>query len=186
MAKDALGHGSNSRGRKPIPGHPYHAKTDAELRYIIKDASEAEKATRGMSSYNPGSGKREDTAGKYSDQVNDAASVLAYRGRGGASDAPSDQLHSGTDKSAAAPVHDSMASMQASIERGHAMRSAGDGGHVPGFPAGGRRTGYNEHGSRHGYNPDAVNDAIASQNRSGRGKIGGKEASAIHRLLKGR
>lgn len=40
-------------------------------------------------------------------------------------------------------------------------------------------------GGRHGYNPDAVNKAIASSNRSGR-RIGGKEASAIHRLLKGR
>jgi hypothetical protein len=40
-------------------------------------------------------------------------------------------------------------------------------------------------GGRHGYNPDAVNKAIASSNRAGR-RIGGKEASAIHRLLKGR
>lgn len=38
---------------------------------------------------------------------------------------------------------------------------------------------------RHGYNADAVNNAIASSNRAGR-RIGGKEASAIHRLLKGR
>jgi hypothetical protein len=60
-------------------------------------------------------------------------------------------------KSAQAPVHDSMAN----------------------------KPGYNEHGSRHGYSPDAVNAAIASSNRAGR-RIGGKEASAIHRLLKGR
>lgn len=38
---------------------------------------------------------------------------------------------------------------------------------------------------RHGYNPDSVNKAIASSNRAGR-RIGGKEASAIHRLLRGR
>src|SRR5665647_722417 len=110
MAKDALGHGSDGRnggGAKPIPGHPYHAKTNDELRYIVKDASEAERATRGMSLYNPNSGKREDTAGKYSDQVNDAATVLAYRNRGGKSDAPSDVLASGP-KSAIVPVHDSM------------------------------------------------------------------------------
>jgi hypothetical protein len=35
------------------------------------------------------------------------------------------------------------------------------------------------------YNRAAVNDAIASSNRAGR-RIGGKEASAIHRVLKGR
>jgi len=34
------------------------------------------------------------------------------------------------------------------------------------------------------YNRDAVNNAIASSNRSGR-KIGGREASLIHRLLSG-
>ncbi len=83
--KDAKGHGSDRRGNSmPIPGHDYHTKSDAELRYIAKDASAAEQATRGMSSYNPNSGKREDTAGKYSDQLNNAASVLAYRARGGA------------------------------------------------------------------------------------------------------
>jgi len=42
---------------------------------------------------------------------------------------------------------------------------------------------YNEHGSRHGYNPSSVDKAIKN-NRTG--KIGGREASAIHRLLKGR
>lgn len=41
-------------------------------------------------------------------------------------------------------------------------------------------------GGRHGYNPEAVNNAISAQNRSGRGKIGGREASMIHALLKGR
>lgn len=116
--KDPLGHGSNPRGNrlaKPIPGHPYHKKTDAELRYIIKDASEAEQATRGMSMYNPNSGKREDTAGKYSDQVNDAASVLAYRDRGGARDGDAntvaaDALSSGGPKSAPPVTHDAMIS----------------------------------------------------------------------------
>jgi hypothetical protein len=39
--------------------------------------------------------------------------------------------------------------------------------------------------NRHGYNPIAVDKAIASSNRAGR-KIGGREASLIHRLLKGR
>lgn len=39
---------------------------------------------------------------------------------------------------------------------------------------------------RHGYNAQGVSRAISTHNRSGRGKIGKKEASTIHRLLKGR
>jgi hypothetical protein len=35
------------------------------------------------------------------------------------------------------------------------------------------------------YNQEAINKAIAASNRAGQ-KIGGAEASAIHRLLKGR
>ncbi len=31
---------------QPLPGHPYHGKTDAELRYIMKDAGEAARAMR--------------------------------------------------------------------------------------------------------------------------------------------
>jgi hypothetical protein len=38
--------------------------------------------------------------------------------------------------------------------------------------------------SGHNYNAGAVNAAIASSNRSGR-RIGGREASLIHRLLRG-
>lgn len=154
--KDALGHGSNGRSGsggppKPIPGHPYHKKSDTELRYIVKDASEAERATRGMSSYNPASGQREDTAGKYSDQINDASSVLGYRTRGGQRDYEPDAvaraaLASGSPKSAPVPTHD-------------------------GFVG------------RHGYNPESVSKAIAN-NRTG--KIGAREGSAIHRLLRGR
>jgi hypothetical protein len=40
--------------------------------------------------------------------------------------------------------------------------------------------------NRHGYDPTSVNLAIAAQNRSGRGRIGGRERKAIHALLKGR
>lgn len=165
--KDFKGHGSNGRGRKPLPGHAYHKKTNEQLRYVIKDASEAARSTRGMTSYNPSSGKREDTEGKYLDQVNDAATVLGYRDRTGAGPDNADAaaaLGQGHPKSEGVDTH---ASMTASIDRGHRMRMAGDGGHVP------------------GYNPSAVNDAISSSNRAGR-RIGGKEASAIHRLLKGR
>lgn len=98
--KDAKGHGSNGRGVfKPIPGHDYHKRSDAELRYIIKDAGEAASAAQSM-------GKLET---KYNDQVNDAATVIGYRDRGGKQDiAAADQLHSGTSKSDPAPTHDSM------------------------------------------------------------------------------
>jgi hypothetical protein len=126
--KDALGHGSNGSGRiaKPIPGHPFHGKTDAELRYIQKDASEAARNMRGMD---------DKAEGKYLDQVNDASTVLRYRDMGGKSDAPADKLASGS-KSDPVPTHDGAAGrsdLSASIARGHAMRSAGDGGYVPGF-----------------------------------------------------
>jgi len=57
---------------KPLKGHPYHEKTDAELHYIIKDAGEAsrlhDQMHRGTNKHN-----------KYADQVNDAATVLHYR-----------------------------------------------------------------------------------------------------------
>lgn len=73
MPKDARGHGSNSKGnslrRVPLPGHPYHAKSNDELHYIVKDAGEAGRAAEGM-------GKQEH---KYHDQVNDAHTVLGYR-----------------------------------------------------------------------------------------------------------
>lgn len=61
-------------GRKatPLKGHPYHEKSDDELHYIIKDAGEAARAGRGLSS-----------EGKYLDQVNDAATVLYHRRNGG-------------------------------------------------------------------------------------------------------
>lgn len=83
--KDAKGHGSNGRagGGMPIPGHDYHTKTNAQLQYIAKDAHDAAVATRGMSMYDPNSHTRQDTEGKYLDQMNNAASVLGYRARGG-------------------------------------------------------------------------------------------------------
>jgi hypothetical protein len=123
--KDAKGHGSSARGpggRKPIPDHPYHARTNDELRYIVKDASEAAKAAQSM-------GKLET---KYNDQVNDAATVLGYRARGGASDAPSDILHSGTSKSDAAPIHDSMAHGFSIGDRVHLGFGAKGGAGFPG------------------------------------------------------
>lgn len=54
----------------PLRGHPYHGKTNAELRYIIKDAGEAANAMRNISV---------DAENKYRDQVNDACTILHYR-----------------------------------------------------------------------------------------------------------
>ena len=63
---------------KPIPNSPYHKKSEAELRYIIKDASEARTAAESM-------GDRRGSW-KYSDQINDAVTVLNYRAMGGKAD----------------------------------------------------------------------------------------------------
>src|SRR5665647_669818 len=100
--KDAKGHGSEARGSggaMPIAGHPYHTKTNDELQYIAKDASEAARAQRGMSS-----------EGKYLDQVNDASTVLGYRARGGKdlsqSPATAVAAQHGIDTSHLAPGHD--------------------------------------------------------------------------------
>ena len=57
---------------RPIPTSPYHLKTHAELRYIIKDASEAARAMRGLNA---------DAEAKYLDQVSDAVTVLHYRSK---------------------------------------------------------------------------------------------------------
>lgn len=54
----------------PLDGHPYHGKSDEELRYIMKDAGEAARAMKGV---NPAA------EAKYLDQVNDAATVLYHR-----------------------------------------------------------------------------------------------------------
>jgi hypothetical protein len=60
------------RVARPLKGHPYHAKSEAELRYILKDAGEAYAA---ISTFD------RDAANKYADQINDAATVLHYRAR---------------------------------------------------------------------------------------------------------
>lgn len=99
---------------------------------------------------------------KYLDQVNDATTVLGYRDRGGMSD-----HHWDKDANAASALKAS--SPKSAPAPVHEAQTKG--------------SSYNEHGSRHGYNPESVNSAIKN-NRTG--KIGRKEASAIHRLLKGR
>ena len=59
-----------TRVTKPLKGHPYHNKSDAELSYIIKDAKAAAEAMRGVS---------ETAEAKYLDQLNDAYTVCGYR-----------------------------------------------------------------------------------------------------------
>lgn len=54
----------------PLEGHAYHSKSDAQLHYIIKDASEAALCIRGHDRM---------AECKYLDQVNDACTVLNYR-----------------------------------------------------------------------------------------------------------
>lgn len=63
---------STTKPVMPIPGHPYHQKTDDQLRYIMKDAHAAAQA---MKDHSPSA------EAKYLDQVNDASSVLGYRMR---------------------------------------------------------------------------------------------------------
>lgn len=63
--------------RHPLEDHPYHKKSESELRYIMKDAGEAAQAMKGHSP------KAE---AKYLDQVNDAATVLNYRKTSGMPD----------------------------------------------------------------------------------------------------
>jgi hypothetical protein len=54
--------------KMPLAGHAYHKKTDAELKYIVKDAGESAKSLKGTKSEN-----------KYLDQMNDASTILHYR-----------------------------------------------------------------------------------------------------------
>lgn len=158
--KDALGHGSNSHeiidthnGNKVMSQHTSHRK--------------ALNATGKLEPTKDGQMPR----GGWRYQIRPIAQSATMTLDHGSQDAMArDKLASGP-KSAPAPIHDSM-SLSDSIARGHAMRTAGDGGHVSNF-------------GRHGYNPDSVNRAISASNRAGQ-KISGKQASAIHRLLKGR
>lgn len=59
---------------KPLKSHSYHAKSDAQLLYIIKDAGEAARAMRDVSY---------EAECKYLDQVNDASTIMNFRRGGG-------------------------------------------------------------------------------------------------------
>lgn len=58
----------------PLEGHPYHSKSEDQLKFIIKDAGEAAEAMRNHNST---------AESKYLDQVNDAVSVLHWRKKNG-------------------------------------------------------------------------------------------------------
>lgn len=59
-----------SKVAKPLKGHPYHGKTDDELRYIIQDATTAAANMRGFDAQ---------AEAKYADQINDACTILYWR-----------------------------------------------------------------------------------------------------------
>lgn len=61
--------------RQPLKGHAFHAKTDAELAFIVKDAAEAARAMQGHDPV---------AEGKYLDQVHDAHTIIMHRARYGA------------------------------------------------------------------------------------------------------
>ena len=63
--------------RYPLSGHAYHGKSDAELRFISKDAADAARAMKNHDA------KAE---AKYLDQVNDAATVQHWRKQHGMPD----------------------------------------------------------------------------------------------------
>lgn len=157
MAKDALGHGSDTRGMRLVKTHtvgPHSAK-------IYKASGESELTTK---TYRNGAYQSKNDY--HTDDMADAnGTAMSQLNRWAAQDvgkvsntAAASELASGS-KTPTIPVHDGMQANPPS--------------------------GYNEHGSRHGYNPQSTNDAIASSNRAGR-RIGGREATMIHRLLKGR
>jgi hypothetical protein len=174
--KDAKGHGSDTgtRGMRLIKTHvngPHSAK-------VYNNPEWGEKVVKFFDN-----GVYQSKADSHTADIADAHGTAQNQLKRYADRDAAASLHSGTSKSAPAPTHDAMA---VSDRVNRAIQNSPTGS-ISGREAHNvSRPGYNEHGSRHGYNPDSVNSAIAAQNRSGRGKIGGREASAIHRLLKGR
>jgi predicted RNA binding protein YcfA (HicA-like mRNA interferase family) len=61
----------------PLEGHDYHKKTDAQLKYIAKDAHEAAEAMKGHNTQ---------AENKYRDQANDSATVRYWRQKHGMPD----------------------------------------------------------------------------------------------------
>jgi len=71
------GQSASEGQRHPLEGHEYHRKSDAELRFIAKDAAEAARSMKGLDS---------NAENKYLDQVNDASTVLHWRRQNGTPD----------------------------------------------------------------------------------------------------
>lgn len=150
MAKDALGHGSNSGG-----GSGDANKKLGDRLERMGFFGKVQIASQAADSMKVGS----KLAGGM--DVNAAAKIASA-----AADAhAARELASGTPKSDAAPTHPAMGGWEGSMMHNSAGGGGGNG--------------------RHGYNPDSVNKAIGNASRY-QGKVGGREASAIHRLLKGR
>jgi hypothetical protein len=61
---------TNMKPVRPLTGHRFHSLCDESLRYIIADASEAARAMRDHDAR---------AEAKYLDQINDAATILAWR-----------------------------------------------------------------------------------------------------------
>lgn len=132
--KDAKGHGSNTgtKGMRLVKTHvlgPHSAK-------VYKNPEWEENVVKFFHN-----GVYQSKADSHTDDMADAHATAQYQLQRYADQDAKAALASGS-KSAPAPVHDSMASLHASIDRGHAMRSAGDGGHVPNFPLTGYRKGH--------------------------------------------
>ena len=72
---------NEGRRATPLKGHPNHYKSNDELHYIIKDAGEAARNFRNSGMKAPESGQPVEH--KYLDQMNDAATVLHHRAKGG-------------------------------------------------------------------------------------------------------
>lgn len=166
--KDALGHGSNTgtKGMRLVKTHvlgPHSAK-------VYKNPEWGENVVKFFN------GVYQSKADSHTDDLADAHSTAQFQLKRYADQDAKAALASGP-KSAPVPTHDSMTDDQwGSHNAMYGSRASDE------TPA---RKGYNEHGSRHGYNPDSVNKAIDASNRGGQ-RIGRKQASAIHRLLKGR
>lgn len=83
--------------RHPLEDHAYHKKTDAELRYIAKDAKEAATAMKDHNS------KAE---AKYLDQVSDSATVRNWRKTSGMPEWYKKKYGHTTDKSSSAALNE--------------------------------------------------------------------------------
>ena len=149
----------------------YRKKTDEQLQFIMKDASEAARAMRGLDAR---------AEAKYLDQINDASTVLYERA-----------AKFRERKTNPAPENDFVKKIVANIKR--RMKSFGDPYEkakslsLLGFNYDDKMSAlideqFSKRATKPKYSAAAVNKAIASS----RSKISASEGKTIHRLLKGR